>query len=201
MSPSKHVQEAMKNVRSYLQEKGPGRPWLKKAPTPFVKDCRPEIDILPELGPEDATCCMSQIGALPWMVELGRVDIITEVSMLGSQLACPRDGHLMEAAHRIFAYLDDKHDSCMVFDPTHVEIEMSTFKECDWQEFCGDVREPMPPNVPSPRGEEVEIRLHVESDHAGDQLVMLSRTGCFTFLNSAPLIWFSKRQFNSILND
>ena len=37
---------------------------------------------------------------------------------------------------------------------------------------------------PEPRGEEVEIRLHVDSaDHAGDQLV-----------NSAPLIWFFKRQ-------
>ena len=30
---------------------------------------------------------MSQIGVLRWMVELGRVDIITEVSMLAPQLA------------------------------------------------------------------------------------------------------------------
>jgi hypothetical protein len=86
--------------------------------------------------------------------------------MLAPQLACPRDGHL-EAACRVFACLDDKHDSGMVFDPTHAEVEMSDFKECDWREFCGDVREPLPPNVPSPRGQEVEIRLHVDSDHAG----------------------------------
>jgi hypothetical protein len=127
------------------------------------------------------------------MVELGRVDIITEASMLVSQLACPRDGHL-EAIYRIFAYLDNKHDSRMVFDTTCAEIEMSAFKECNWREFYGDVREPMPPNMPSPCGEEVEIRLHVDSDHAGDQLIRRLRTGHFIFLNSVPLIWFFKRQ-------
>jgi hypothetical protein len=68
------------------------------------------------LGPEDATYYMSQIGVLRWMVELGRVDIITEVSMLASQLAFPRDGHL-QAVYRIFAYLGNKHNSRMVFDP------------------------------------------------------------------------------------
>ena len=31
MSLSKYVQEAVKNVKSYLQEKEPGRTWLKRA--------------------------------------------------------------------------------------------------------------------------------------------------------------------------
>ena len=123
------------------------------------------------------------------MVELRRVDTITKVSMLASQLAFPRDGHL-EAVCRIFAHLENKHNSRMVFDPMHAEIEMSLFKECDWQEFRGNVSEPMPPNMPEPRGKEVEIRLHVDSDHAGDQLVRRSRTGFFACLNSAPLICF-----------
>jgi hypothetical protein len=48
--------------------------------------------------------------------------------------------------------------------------------------------------MPQPRGKEVEICLHVDSDHAGDQLVRRLRTGFFVFLNSAPLVWFSKRQ-------
>jgi hypothetical protein len=49
MSPSKYVQEAIKNVKAYLQEKYPGWPWLKRATSPFVKDYRPEIEISPEL--------------------------------------------------------------------------------------------------------------------------------------------------------
>jgi hypothetical protein len=36
MSPSKYVQEAVKNVNNYLQEKEPGSPWLKNALAPFT---------------------------------------------------------------------------------------------------------------------------------------------------------------------
>jgi hypothetical protein len=127
------------------------------------------------------------------MVELGRVDVITQVSMLAFQLASPRDGHL-EAVCRIFAYLSNKHNSRMVFDPTNADIDMKSFKDCDWREFYGDVKEPLPPNMPEPCGKEVEIHLCVDSDHAGDQLIRRSRTGYFTHLNLAPLTWFSKRQ-------
>jgi alpha-L-fucosidase len=129
-----------------MQEKEPGRPWLKKAPTSFAKDYRPEIDIFPELGTDDGRYYQSQIGVLRWMVELGRVDIITEVS---SHLACPQEGHL-EAVYRIFAYLNKKHNSCMVFDPTYPEIDMSTFKECNWKEFYTEAKEPLHPNIPEP---------------------------------------------------
>jgi hypothetical protein len=83
----------------------------------------------------------------------------------------------------------------MVFDPMQAEIDISSFKECNWREFYGDVSKPAPPNMPQPCGEEFVICLHVDSDHAGDQLIRRLRTGCFVFLkNSAPLIWFSKRQ-------
>jgi hypothetical protein len=157
MSMSKHAQEA-----------------VKKAPVPFVKDCRPEMA-------EDASCCVSQIGVLLWVVELGRV----EVSMLALQRACPRDGHL-EAVCRIHACFSNKHNSRMDFDPTRAKIDMSSFKECGWSEFHGDAKEPMPPNMPEPLGEEVEICLHVDSDHAGNQLFRQFRAaGFFVFLNSA----------------
>ena len=124
MSPSKYAQEAIKNVKNYLQEKEPGHPWLKRTPTPFAKDYRPEVDLSPELGAGDASYDMSQIGVLRWMVEIGtgRVDITIEVSMLASQLACPRNAHL-EAIYCIYAYLDNKHNSRMVFDPTYPSIE------------------------------------------------------------------------------
>jgi hypothetical protein len=169
MSPSKCVQEqAVNNVKDCLQEKEPaGGPWLKKAPTPFVKDCQPKIHLLLELGPKDASCCMSQTGALHQMIELGRVDVITGVSMLSSQLRCPRDGCLKAVRH-IFACLDNKHDSRMVFDPRHASINMGSFKESDWRDFCGGVSKPAPPNMPHPHGKEFEIHLCVDSDHASD---------------------------------
>jgi hypothetical protein len=39
-----------------------------------------------------------------WMVELGCIDIATEVSMLSSYLACPCEGHLENALH-VMGYL------------------------------------------------------------------------------------------------
>jgi hypothetical protein len=44
------------------------------------------------------------------------------------------------------------------------------------------------------RGKEVDLRLFVDSDHAGEQFTRRSRTGFVTYLNMAPIVWFSKRQ-------
>jgi hypothetical protein len=41
------------------------------------------------------------------------------------------------------------------------------FKECDWQEFYGDVKEAILASTPTPLGKEVDIRLFDDSDHAG----------------------------------
>lgn len=90
------------------------------------------------------------------MVELGQIDINTEVSMLASQLAMPREGHL-EAVLHIFKYLCHKYNSRLAFDPTYPEIDMDDFVECDWWQFYGDVTEAVPPNVPRPRGKEVDL--------------------------------------------
>ena len=64
-------------------------------------------------------------------MELGRIDIITEVSMLASQLALPREGHL-EAVFHIFGYLKGHHNARMVFDLTYPTPDMSIFQEYDW---------------------------------------------------------------------
>ena len=55
------------------------------------------------------------------MVELGQVDVITEVSTLASYLASPREGHL-EAAVHLYAYIKGKHNSHLVFDPTYPDM-------------------------------------------------------------------------------
>ncbi len=54
---------------------------------------------------------------LRWMVEIGRVDIITELSLMSSHMAMPHKGHLDTVLH-IFGYLKAKYNSRMAFDPT-----------------------------------------------------------------------------------
>ena len=76
------------------------------------------------------------IGMFMWMVELSRVDIITEVSIMASQMAMPREGHL-EAVLRVFGFIRQKYNSRMAFEPTFPTINMSDFKECKWKGLYG----------------------------------------------------------------
>ena len=142
---------------------------------------------------DKANYYQSQIGILRWMVELVRVDIIMEIFMLSSFLTSPRECHL-EAVFHIYAYLEKKHNSRMVFDPMYPEIDMTVFKECDWKDFYGNVKEVLPPNAPLPRGKEIDLRIYVDLDHASDHSNRRSRTGFFVFINMAPIIWYSKKQ-------
>ena len=81
-----------------------------------------------------------------------------------------------------------------MLDPTYPEIDESAFKKCDWKEFYGVIREPVPPNAPAPHGKPVDLRLFVDSSHADDQKVRRSRTGYFVYMNMAPIKWLSKKQ-------
>ena len=103
------------------------------------------------------------------MVELGRVDIITELSLLSSHMALPREGHLDTFFH-VYSYLKANHNSWMAFDPTYPEIDMSSFTKHKWTNFYGEVEEAVPPNAPEARGKEVDICLNADSDHANDKL-------------------------------
>ena len=124
-----YVQAAVKNVEDYLTSKGEKLPY--KAPTPLSSGYRPEIDVSPELGGEEASYFHSLIGVLRWIVELGQADMDVEVSMMSSHLALSRVGHLKEVFH-MFAYLKAHHNTEMVFSPTPVEFDRNLFERQDW---------------------------------------------------------------------
>lgn len=189
---AQYVKAAVSNVKDYLAKKGKSLPTRVK--TPLSNGYRPEIDVSEELGPEDAAYYQSLIGVLRWMVELGRVDICCEVSMMSSHLALPRSGHLQQLFH-LFSYLDKHHNAELVFDPTEPEIDMEAFAPKDWSNsIYGDVTEELPPNMPEPRGKGFRMKLFVDSDHAAESVTRRSRTGFLCFLNSAPINWVSKKQ-------
>jgi hypothetical protein len=179
-------------VQEYLKNNG-DRKLKKKASAPFEATYMAEIDESPVLGPEMANYFRSQIGILRWGVELGRIDIITEVSMLSTFLCMPREGHLDNVYH-LFAYLSLHHNARVVFDPTYPDVDMRAFIKTYWKPMYGDVKEAIPPNAPATRGKEIYIRLFVDSDHAGEHFTRRSRTGFVIYLNMAPIVWFSKIQ-------
>ena len=88
------------------------------------------MDTYKDLDPAEASYFQSIIGVMRWMVEIGWIDIATEVSLLSSHLAYPRGGHLQADFH-VMAYLKQKHKSRLVFDPTYNRTDESIFKDCD----------------------------------------------------------------------
>ena len=121
-SSSQYVQAAVKNIEEYLAKTDHKLP--SKDLTPIQTSYRPDINTTSELNVVDTAYYQSLIGILLWMVELSRVDICLEVSMLLSHLAFPREGHLQQLFH-MFAYLKRNHNSDMVFDPSQPIIDES----------------------------------------------------------------------------
>jgi hypothetical protein len=144
MSSSKYVQTAVQNVQEYLKKNG-DRKFKKKEYAPFEATYRADIYESPVLGPKMANYFQSQIGILRWCVELNRIGIITEVSMISTFLCMPHESHL-DDVHRLFAYLSLHHNARVVFDPTYPDVDMLAFIKNDWKPMYGDVKEEIPPN-------------------------------------------------------
>ena len=182
--------EAISNVEKWLADRGM---YLKRksAKSVLPSSYRPELDDTKYLDQEHVSYYQEQIGVLRWMVELGRVDICCEVSMLAAYCAAPRKGHL-EAVFHMFAYLKGHDKSQLVFNSdTVVHSDPPTL---DWSDFYKDAQDMIPPDMPEPLGEPVQLNVFVDSDHAGDTVTRRSRTGVIIFINKAPIIWYSKKQ-------
>ena len=143
------------------------------------------------------------IGVLRWMVELGRIDIGFEVSVLSQHMAFPQVGHLMQALH-IFKYLDIHKENMLNFDPTYLDMpepidlaENPTTKIKAMKRFYPNAEEAIPDDAPTPWGKAIEINTFVDADHAGNKMTRLLHTVFFIFMNMAPIYWYSKRQ-NSV---
>ena len=86
---------------------------------------------------------MQLIGVLRWAIELGRIDIMTEVSVLSQHQCQPREGHLA-AVYRVFWYLKcnlKEISGRIVFDSKIPDIDEQLFHPSNksvWEEFYPD---------------------------------------------------------------
>jgi hypothetical protein len=190
MSSEKYVLAAITNVKEKLVK---SKQSLKQNDTPFKTGYRPEMDDTEELNGEDITYFQELIGILRWAIELGRIDIALEVSMLSSHLALPRAGHL-QAAYHIFGYLSKHYKRSLYFCPAYSPVTGVNFVQADWGDFYKEAKEEIPDDIPTPLGKPVEITCFVDADHAANKQTRRSQTGILIFINSAPISWYSKRQ-------
>ena len=117
----------------------------RRAENPVKSVYCPQLDVKPVLGPDEVSYCQSLIGVMRRRIEIGHININTEVSLLSSHSAMPRQGHL-EAALHIMSYLKLRHNSRLVFDPSYPIIDHSNFWQCDWKDFYEGAVEAISPS-------------------------------------------------------
>ena len=206
MSAEQYCRDAVKHVKTKLKESG--HEFNRKLSDPKYspkgpfsnREYRPELDVSEPCNDEEAKYYMNLIGVLRWMCELGRIDILFEVSVLSQHLAYPRTGHLIQALH-IFKYLDIHKENMLNFDPTYLDmpeqLDPKMNSRCKieaMKKFYPDAEEAIPDNAPKSRGRPVQINCFVDANHAGNKVTRRSHTGILIFINMAPVYWFSKRQ-------
>jgi hypothetical protein len=192
LSADDFVKNAVKNVESSLDEND--KLASRGQSVPWSTGYRPEIDVSPLLSSDGIQKYQQLIGTLRWMIELGRVDILHEVSKLSSYQAAPRQGHL-DAIYKIFAYLKKHERSRMLFDSYEIIPKDNLFEEYDtWHDFYDEAEEPIPKNAPEPFGPPIRMSVFVDADHAGNLITRRSHTGILILLNNAPINWLSKQQ-------
>ena len=134
------------------------------------------------------------IGALQWVILLGRFDIAPAVMTMSRFRAAPREGHLKRLKH-IYGYLNGKKEGAI---RVRTEIpDMSAFPEqdFDWMyTVYGNVKEIIPKDVPKALGKAVTTISYVDANLLHDFLTGRSVTGILHLLNQTPTDWFSKRQ-------
>ena len=113
--------------------------------------------------------------------------------MVSLNLALPHEGYLKEVFH-VFPYLKKHMNSELVFDPKLTEIDLDSIQKQDWTYSVYstpgvDLKEEVPPNIADPFGLPFEMRILVDSDHAGETVIRQSRIVYIIFLNSAPIYW------------
>jgi hypothetical protein len=189
-----YVNAAVKTIKEALE----GKRWKlpSKAKTPMSASYYPELDTSPELDADDITLYQEIIGMVRWATELGRVDIVHEVSLLSQYQSAPRQGHL-EQALQIVAYLSKKPKLTLYMNPEEPVVPDDMFSNTDpkeFQEYYRGANEELPHRMPRPRGNPVVTSAFVDASHAANKKTRRSHSGHVLFVNRAPVKWFSKRQ-------
>ena len=89
MVPRQYIEKMCSNFEQMF-----GHPPRQVVTSPIEKNDHPELDTSELLDEEGIVKYQSLIGALQWVVSIGRFDVMTAVMTLSSFRAAPRHGHM-----------------------------------------------------------------------------------------------------------
>ena len=92
MSSEKYVKASIENVEARLARSDLRFP--SRYDTPMSTSYHPSEDVTREMNTEGLHTYQELIGILRWAIDIVRIDILFEVSLLSSHLVLHRIGHL-----------------------------------------------------------------------------------------------------------
>ena len=189
MEPKKYIGKMLDGYKNMFGEEP-----RNNRKTPLDKNDHPELDESPLLEQEDIKKYQSMIGALQWLISLGRVDVATAVMTMSRFRVAPRVGHL-ERLKRIYGYVKFRKDGGIrvrTAEPDYSELEETNYNWCE--SVYGRVEEDIPLDCPEPLGKPVVTTTYVDANLYHDMLTGKSVTGILHLINGTLTDWHTKRQ-------
>ena len=188
-APKKYIARMESTYERLFGEK-PNR----KYHSPLESNDHPELDVTSMCDENDTKIYQSLIGALQWIVSLGRFDIAVHVMSLSSFRAMPRKGHL-ERVKRVYGYICKLKGATIRYRTDMPDLCDMDFVDQDWTHTVySGAKEEYPGNLPAARGDPVRQISYVDANLYHDMLSGKSVTAVLHYLNMTPIDWYSKKQ-------
>ena len=186
--PKKYISKIMINYERLFGEKP------KEYSSPLEKGDHPELDTSDELDHDGITKYQSLIGALQWLITLGRFDIATAVMTMSRFRAAPRQGH-MERLKHIFGYVKKMKEGYIRVRTGHPDYSDLSDQEYDWAySVYGKVTENIPQDAPEALGFAIILTTYLDANLYHDYVTGRSVSGILHFINQTLFDWYSKKQ-------
>ncbi len=187
-APKKYIEKILENYRRLFGS------YPKERSSPLEKGDHPELDSSRELDLEETAICQSLIGALQWVIQIGRFDVSTAVMTLSCFRAAPREGH-MDHVKCIHGCLSKMQHAVIRIRTEAPDYSAIPEQHCDWAHTCcAGAKEEIPSDIPTPRGKPVQITSCFDANLCHDLISGRSVTGILHLFNKTPIDWCSKLQ-------
>ena len=189
-SPNKYIDKMMDSYERLF-----GKKPSTNAHAPVEPGDHPELDTSEFLDEEQTTIYMSLIGALQWIVSIGRFDVQSALVSLSSFRAAPRRGHL-DRVKRIYGYIRKFDSASIRFRTDPPDYSAIPEQHYDWSNtvYGDNLKELKPSDAPPPLGNPVITTSYKDANLMHDVMTGKSLTGILHFVNKTPIDWYSKKQ-------
>jgi len=161
--------------------------WPKPATSPPVNGDYPKLDTSELLNEGNQKTYQPLIGALQWVIQIGRFDVQAAVMTLSRFCTVPRQGHL-DRIKRIHGYLSKMRHAAIKIRTDTPDCSNIPVKLHDWECSCyADAKGEIPLDAPAPKGKPVTVTSFFVANLHHDLVSAKSVTGVLHQLNKTPI--------------